>query len=43
MLAAGKTHDALWTPAAAGVYSLYDRTPRPERARTGRARACWPS
>ena len=36
MLAAGKTHDALWTPAAAGVYSLYDRTPRPERAGTGR-------
>ena len=26
MLAAGKTHDALWTPAAAGTYSLYDRT-----------------
>ncbi len=26
MLAAGKTHDALWTPAADGVYSLYDRT-----------------
>jgi hypothetical protein len=25
MLAAGKTHDALWTPAAAGSYSLYDR------------------
>ncbi|MEO8679032.1 MAG: choice-of-anchor D domain-containing protein [Vicinamibacterales bacterium] len=25
MLAAGKTHDALWTPAADGVYSLYDR------------------
>ena len=25
MLAAGKTHDALWTPAASGVYSLYDR------------------
>ena len=26
MLAAGKTHDALWSPAASGVYSLYDRT-----------------
>ena len=26
LLAAGKTHDALWVPAAAGVYSLYDRT-----------------
>jgi FtsP/CotA-like multicopper oxidase with cupredoxin domain len=26
MLAAGKTHDALWTPTAAGAYSLYDRT-----------------
>ena len=26
MLAAGKTHDALWTPSASGVYSLYDRT-----------------
>jgi hypothetical protein len=26
MLAAGKTHDALWTPATEGVYSLYDRT-----------------
>jgi hypothetical protein len=26
LLAAGKTHDAIWTPAAAGVYSLYDRT-----------------
>ena len=25
MLAAGKTHDALWTPAVGGVYSLYDR------------------
>ena len=25
MLAAGKTHDALWTPAATGVYSMYDR------------------
>jgi len=25
MLAAGKTHDALWTPAAMGVYSVYDR------------------
>ncbi len=25
MLAAGKTHDVLWTPAAAGSYSLYDR------------------
>ena len=26
LLAAGKTHDVLWTPAASGVYSLYDRT-----------------
>ncbi len=25
LLAAGKTHDVLWTPAAEGVYSLYDR------------------
>ena len=25
MLAAGKTHDVLWTPAVAGTYSLYDR------------------
>jgi large repetitive protein len=26
LLAAGKTHDALWTPEAEGSYSLYDRT-----------------
>ena len=25
MLAAGKTHDAVWTPLATGLYSLYDR------------------
>ncbi len=25
MLAAGKTHDVVWTPAAAGEYSVYDR------------------
>ena len=25
LLAAGKTHDALWTPGSNGVYSLYDR------------------
>jgi FtsP/CotA-like multicopper oxidase with cupredoxin domain len=25
LLAAGKTHDAVWTPAATGLYSLYDR------------------
>ncbi|HSL23642.1 MAG TPA: hypothetical protein VK886_19075 [Vicinamibacterales bacterium] len=24
-LAAGKTHDAIWTPAAAGVFPIYDR------------------
>ena len=26
LLAAGKTHDATWTPPAAGVYSVYDRS-----------------
>ena len=25
LLAAGKTHDAVWTPLATGLYSLYDR------------------
>ncbi len=26
LLPAGKTHDALWTPATAGVFSVYDRS-----------------
>ncbi len=26
LLAAGKTHDAIWTPAAAGDYPVYDRS-----------------
>ncbi|HEY7511724.1 MAG TPA: Ig-like domain-containing protein, partial [Vicinamibacteria bacterium] len=26
LLAAGKTHDALWTPSSAGLFTLYDRT-----------------
>ncbi len=43
MLAAGKTHDALWTPAAAGVYSLYDRTLGLNAPGHRARRACWPS
>ena len=38
MLAAGKTHDVLWTPTAAGSYSLYDRMLSLNAARPGRGR-----